>query len=139
MEEQTVTATVSLREAADQVGVSLRTMRRYVREGTVKATLTTGRHGPEYRIEPDHVEELRQRRDDVPGQGGEGSRGRVVVPVPSTVDATLAARVADDLVALQAAWQRIADLEAENATLKAQVAQVSAGGRPGLLRRLFGG
>jgi excisionase family DNA binding protein len=113
---------VSLREAAAQVGVSVRTMRRYVRNGQVDATQVVGPHGPEWRISPETLASLIEKR----GQAVKGSRGQVDVAVTDTVAMTLATRIDADSEALERAWQKVADLEAENATLRTRLEMLPA-------------
>lgn len=108
---------VSLRDAAEQLGVSVRTMRRYVRDGHVEATQVVGPHGPEWRIAPDTLARLSRKRD----QAVKGRRGRVQGPVTDTVAMTLATRIDQDQALLERAWQRIADLERENAELRTKL------------------
>lgn len=120
---ETMNPTVSLRDAAAQLGVSPRTMRRYVRQGGVDASLVVGRNGPEYRLDAETVAQLAGSR----GQGGQATRGQVVGPVTDTVAMTLASRIEQDVAALERAWSRVADLERENAELRGQLAQLTAG------------
>jgi len=108
---------VSLREAADRLGVSVRTMRRYVQRGDVAGELVVGPHGPEWRVSPETMASLAGKR----GQRVKGSRGRVPSPVTDTVAMTLATRIDQDQAALERAWQRIADLERENAELRTKL------------------
>jgi len=108
---------VSLREAAAQVGVSVRTMRRYVRNGEVEGSMVVGPHGPEWRISPETLAALEAKR----GQAVKGRRGRVVAPVTDTVAMTLATRIDADQAALERAWGRVADLERENAELRTRL------------------
>jgi len=120
------TSTVSLREAAERLGVSARTMRRYVLEGQVSASQAVGPHGPEYRVDVDSLAALVAKR----GQGIQGSRGQVVPDRQSTVANTLAERVTQDAAALERAWSRVADLERENAELRGRLAQLTTGTTP---------
>ena len=114
------TSTVSLREAAERLGVSARTMRRYVLGGQVSASQSVGPHGPEYRVDVDTLAALVAKR-------GQGSRGQVMPDRQSTVSSTLADRIAQDAAALERAWSRVADLERENAELRGQLAQLMTG------------
>lgn len=123
MSAEPAAATVSLREAAERLGVSPRTMRRYVRDGTVSASQAVGPHGPEYRIEAATLDRLAA----TPGQSVKGSRGQVVPGALATVANTLAERVTQDAAALERAWSRVADLERENAELRGQLAQITTG------------
>jgi len=134
VEEGSATGSVGLREAAERAGVSARTMRRYVLDGTVPATKVVGPHGAEYRVDPAVLDDLVARR----GQSGQASRGQVVAGSMATVDATVATTLATTVEALERAWQRVADLERENAELRSRIAAPQTA-RPGLLRRLFGG
>lgn len=117
----------SLREAAERLGVSPRSVRRYVRSGQLEAVQAIGLHGPEYRVPESSLEAYMARVDRVRvGKVRPGS----VTPATATVD-TLA-MVAMQLEAerastreawgrAEAAWGRIAELEAELATLRARL------------------
>ncbi len=41
---------ISINQAAAELGVSTRTIRRYIKSGKIKAKLTLGNYGPEYQI-----------------------------------------------------------------------------------------
>lgn len=129
-----MTGSLSLKEAADRLGVSPRTMRRYVQSGSVEALLVAGPHGQEYRITTETLAKLEEDR----GKGGQGSRGQVVPDLTGSVVTTLATALEADRERLERAWSRIADLERENEALRSQLQQLGSG-KPGLLRRIFGG
>lgn len=133
MEEGSAAGSVGLREAAERAGVSARTMRRYVLDGTVPASKVVGKHGVEYRVDPAVLDDLVARR----GQVGQGSRGQVVAGSLATVDATVATTLSTTVEALERAWQRVAELERENAELRSRLPDPETA-KPGLLRRLFG-
>lgn len=120
--------TYSLREAAGRLGVSPRSVRRYVRSGQLEAVTVVGLHGPEYRVAEAALEaySATAARDRVAM-----ARPRSATPATATVDALV--MVAAQLEAerastreawsrAEAAWSRIAELEAELAALRASPA-----------------
>lgn len=117
--------TYTLREAAERLGVSARSVRRYVQSGQLPATQAVGPHGLEYRIAEAALDGYRDRV----GRVGSGqARPRVVTGdtaslsiVASQLEAERAATTAAWLRA-EAAWSRVAELEAEVATLRATLA-----------------
>lgn len=76
---------MSIPQAAKKLGVSTRTIRRYIKAGKIKAELATGRFGAEYRI-PELPPELLQKEpeDEKPaydksiGQTSSQSLGQVM-------------------------------------------------------------
>lgn len=117
-------ATYSLREAAERLGVSVRSVRRYVTSGQLEAVSVVGRHGPEYRV-PEAV--LTAYADSMAKVPSGQARTGVVTAATSSV-ATLAVALQAERDATreawgraEAAWQRIAELEAEVATLRATI------------------
>lgn len=76
---------ISIPQAAKKLGVSTRTIRRYIKAGKIKAELATGRFGAEYRI-PELPPELLQKEpeDEKPaydksiGQTSSQSLGQVM-------------------------------------------------------------
>jgi excisionase family DNA binding protein len=107
-----------LREAADRLGLSVRQVRRYVLDGRLSAVLVPGPRGREYRVSEAAVDELaaeRERRGATREPRRPGSR-RAVDTLASPETSRL---LSDHLSALERAWQRVADLERENATLRA--------------------
>ena len=108
----------TLRETADRLGLSVRQARRYVLDGRLAAVLVPGPRGREYRVSEAAVDELaaeRERRQGTRETRRPGSR-RAVDTLASPETSRL---LSDHLSALERAWQRIADLESENATLRA--------------------
>jgi MerR family copper efflux transcriptional regulator len=61
---------MSISQAAEKLGVSTRTVRRYIKAGKIEAELVTGRFGAEYRI-PQLPPELLQKdpEDEKPAPG----------------------------------------------------------------------
>ena len=108
----------TLREAAERLGLSARQVRRYVLDGRLPAVLVPGPRGREYRVGGSDVDQLaaeRERRGASRETRRLGSR-REVATLASPETSRL---VSDHLAALERAWQRIADLERENATMRA--------------------
>jgi excisionase family DNA binding protein len=108
----------TLREAAGRLGLSARQVRRYVLDGRLAAVLVPGPRGREYRVSGSDVDQLaaeRERREASRDTRRPEYR-RAVVTLASPETSQL---VSDHLAALERAWQRIADLERENATLRA--------------------
>jgi excisionase family DNA binding protein len=108
----------TLRETADRLGLSVRQARRYVLDGRLSAVLVPGPRGREYRVSEAAVDELaaeRERRATSREPRRLGSR-RAVDTLASPETSRL---LSDHLSALERAWQRVADLERENATLRA--------------------
>jgi excisionase family DNA binding protein len=108
----------TLRETADRLGLSVRQARRYVLDGRLAAVLVPGPRGREYRVSEAAVDELaaeRERRQGTRETRRPGSR-RAVDTLASPETSRL---LSDHLSALERAWQRVADLERENATLRA--------------------
>lgn len=50
--------TLTIRQAARQLGVSEKTIRRYIKSGTLDKIIVQGQNGPEYRILPASLEKL---------------------------------------------------------------------------------
>ena len=61
--------TFSVRESAEYLGVSTKTVRRYLKRGLLQHKITEGKHGPEIRI-------LKRSLDKIRGQIEELSKGR---------------------------------------------------------------
>lgn len=108
----------TLRDAAQRVGLSARQVRRYVLDGRLPAVLVAGPRGREYRVSEAALDELAAERERLEASRKSrrpGSRREV-----DTLANPAATRLlSDHLAALERAWQRIADLESENATLRA--------------------
>lgn len=108
----------TLREAADRLGLSTRQARRYVLDGRLPATLRPGPHGTEYVIAGGAVDALAESRSareaNARLKGAPPARSAALEPIRP-----LSAALSDHLAALERAWSRIADLEAENARLRA--------------------
>ena len=51
---------LSLKEAAEALGISLTTARRWVRTGRLRATIREGPHGPEYMVTQEELERAKQ-------------------------------------------------------------------------------
>jgi excisionase family DNA binding protein len=66
--------TISIREAAERLGCSEKRVRRLVKAGTLRAQMTRGRYGPEYRIETAYLP-LPEALDALP-RAGEATRNR---------------------------------------------------------------
>jgi excisionase family DNA binding protein len=142
-----VEPSLSLREAAERLGVSARSVRRYVRSGQLEAIQVVGRHGPEYRVPEAALGAYLSTVARVPS--GKARLGGATIAT-ATVD-TLA-MVATQLDAersatreawlrAEAAWSRVAELEAELATLLATLqagTPAPAPARRSLLGRLRG-
>lgn len=114
----------TLREAAVRLGLSARQVRRYVLDGRLAAVLVPGPRGREYRVSGSDVDQLaaaRERRGsrETRRLGSRRELDTLASPETSRV-------VSDHLAALERAWQRIADLERENATLRAALTAGSA-------------
>ena len=121
-------ASYSLKEAAERLGVSARSVRRYVRSGQLEAVQAVGLHGPEYRV-PEAV--LQAYADRVATAPVDRVRLGVVTAATARVDtlSIVAAQLEAERGATreawlraEAAWSRIAELEAELATLRATAA-----------------
>lgn len=54
-----MSVTLTLREAADELGVSTQTIRRWISAGKLPAELQSSRYGPQYAIEWEHVDAAR--------------------------------------------------------------------------------
>lgn len=123
--EEEPEASYTLREAAERLGVSVRSMRRYVQSGQLEATQSVGRHGLEYRIPASALEAYAGTMAKVSTVAGGKARPRSVTE--DTVSLSIVATQLDSERAAtreawsraEAAWQRIAELEAEVATLRA--------------------
>ncbi|MFH1662795.1 MAG: MerR family DNA-binding transcriptional regulator [Chloroflexota bacterium] len=62
---------MSISQAAEKLGVSTRTIRRYIKAGKIEAKLVTGRFGAEYRIPelpPDLLQKEPEDEKPAPGQ-----------------------------------------------------------------------
>jgi excisionase family DNA binding protein len=108
----------TLREAAGRLGLSARQVRRYVLDGRLPAVLVPGPRGREYRVSGSDVDQLaaeRERREASRDTRRPGYR-RAVATLASPETSRV---VSDHLAALERAWSRVADLERENATLRA--------------------
>jgi excisionase family DNA binding protein len=113
----------TLREAAERLGLSARQVRRYVLDGRLPAVLVPGPRGREYRVGGSDVDQLAAERER---RGSRETRRPGSRRELDTLASPAAGRiVSDHLAALERAWQRIADLERENATLRAAL---TAGG-----------
>jgi excisionase family DNA binding protein len=108
----------TLREAADRLGLSVRQVRRYVLDGRLPAVLVPGPRGREYRVGGSEVDELAAERERR-GAGRETRRLGSRREVDTLASPETSRLLSEHLSALERAWQRIADLESENATLRA--------------------
>ena len=107
----------TLREAAERLGLSARQVRRYVLDGRLPAVLVPGPRGREYRAGGSDVDQLAAERER---RGSRETRRPGSRRELDTLASPAAGRiVSDHLAALERAWQRIADLERENATMRA--------------------
>lgn len=126
--------TYGLREAAERLRVSARTVRRYVLSGQLEGRLAHGLYGQEYRIAETTL-------DGYAAEMASRSAARVSPGVGTTVDRRLAkgggtvamalevlrARQEADGAALERAWTRVAELERELAAVQGRL---SAPARP---------
>jgi excisionase family DNA binding protein len=108
----------TLREAADRLGLSSRQVRRYVLDGRLAAVLVPGPRGREYRVSESAVDELAAERERR-GAGREPRRPGSRRELDTLASPETSRLLSDHLSALERAWQRIAELESENATLRA--------------------
>ena len=108
----------TLRAAGERLGLSSRQVRRYVLDGRLPAVLVPGPRGSEYRVSAADLEALEASRS---ARVGRRKPGRIVsTPTVSTLASPEVGRlVSDQLQALERAWGRVAELERENATLRA--------------------
>lgn len=67
---------LTLREAAEHSGLSITTLRRYIRSGKLTAVKSQGRYGPEYCMTPEALEEAGAPLPAWGGNGEEGLKGR---------------------------------------------------------------
>lgn len=107
----------TLREAGDRLGLSPRQVRRYVTAGRLSATLRPGPHGTEYVIPEAAIDALAASRAVREANQRVGHSR----PAPSAAldpIRPLSEAVAGHLEALERAWSRIAELEADNARLR---------------------
>jgi excisionase family DNA binding protein len=56
---------LTLSQAAEQLGISARTCRRWIREGKLQAELAQGPYGPQYTIAADQINTVQQIKDVV--------------------------------------------------------------------------
>lgn len=115
---------VGLRDAASRLGVSPRTIRRYVQSGRLPAVQVLGPHGMEYLIaDPDLDAFLASNRPQARPPSGKGQgrdRTQDTMALATVVQAVME-RQSSDAAALERAWARIADLERDLATARAQL------------------
>lgn len=120
-------ASYSLREAAERLGVSPRSVRRYVKSGQLEAIQSLGLHGPEYRVPESALRAYADNVATVPVDKvrlGSASLAKAKVDGLAIVASQLEAErnaTREAWSRAEAAWQRIAELEAEVATLRAQL------------------
>jgi excisionase family DNA binding protein len=127
--------TYGLREAAQRLGVSDRSVRRYVLSGQLPASQALGLHGQEYRIAESVLDGYVATVARVPM--ARVWLGSVTVPAslakvePSLAMAleALSTRQTLDAAALERAWGRIAELERDLATAQRRLSA------PGLVAR----
>lgn len=127
------TERLTLRDAASQLGVSVKTVRRYVTSGKLPAVQIVGRHGVEWTLDAADVAAFSGQ--DRPGvvQGPtltrrRSGKGQVSTDLTVFVNALVERQTADG-AALERAWSRVADLERDLATARAQLAAGPGGPR----------
>ena len=136
---------LSIAEAAKELGVSTRTVRRFIKAGKLKAELVTGTFGPEYRI-PEIPTELKKPAEEiVTAKTGKSdiSPDLSVQTISESPDRILS--MLKDLqeknmalaAQLGAATERIRNLENQVKQLGAPAVTVAAGKKT-WWRRLFG-
>jgi excisionase family DNA binding protein len=120
-----VEPSLSLREAADRLGVSARSVRRYVRSGQLEAVQVVGLHGPEYRVPEAALEAYSSKvarvsvaRVRTGGATVDTATVDTLAMVATQLDAERSA-TREAWLRAEAAWSRVAELEAELATLRA--------------------
>ena len=126
--------TYGLREAGQRLGVSARSVRRYVISGQLPASQVVGVHGLEYRIAESVLDGYAAT---MATRATARARPRSATLATGTVSMALEAlttRQATDAAALERSWARIAELERELATAQARL---SAPASPSLEVRTY--
>jgi len=132
--------TYGLREAGQRLGVSARSVRRYVISGQLPASQVVGVHGLEYRIAESVLDGYAATMATrAMARVRLGSAPLATATVATGVSAmamleALTTRQATDAAALERAWTRIAELERELATAQARL---SAPASPSLEVRTY--
>lgn len=141
--DATQTQRLTLREAADQLGVSVKTVRRYVTSGRLPGVQVVGRYGTEWTVDADDVASYSGQDRPGVGKGPTPTRSRSGKGSMSTdltvVVQALVERQAADAASLERAWTRVAELERDLATARTQLAAGPTGPRSlSLKERLTG-
>ena len=127
MAEDQSERTYGLREAGQRLGVSARSVRRYVISGQLPASQVVGVHGLEYRIAESVLDGYAATMATrAMARVRLGSAPLATATVATSVPAmaileALTTRQATDAAALERSWARIAELERELATAQARL------------------
>ena len=106
---------LTLTEAADLLGISSWTARRWVREGRLQAEVRAGAYGPQYYVHAAQVEAIRRaRQEPLPGEDGRGPatpgrapNGRRAAPAPPSPAADAAAEFRRFVAEQEARWRAV--------------------------------
>ena len=146
MAEDQSERTYGLREAAQRLGVSARSVRRYVRSGQLSAFQALGLHGQEYRIAESVLDGYAASVATHVVASARLGRVRLPARTVATVDPAMAmalealsTRQATDAAALERAWARVAELERELATVQGRLVTSAQATRPLSWRERFSG
>jgi len=137
MAEELSERTYGLREAAARLGVSARSVRRWVLSRQLEAHLAHGLYGQEYRITETALDAYAATMARVSvASASPGAESTVAKRLSKSGAAiamaleTLSARQAADAAALERAWARVAELERELATAQARLSAPVPEARP---------
>ena len=130
---------LTLREASDRTGLSITTLRRYIRSGRLSAEKSPGRYGPEYFVSPEDLQGAAIRlpaappqAENVPASAGPSvpapSNGRTALPAPIT-PASSGGWVPETLVREMVPIDLYRELSMKHEQLLVQYGMVRVGGQ----------